>query len=651
MDATWRFERKLRSQKSRDPMQASFFTNASIEDDTHALVREAIQNSLDAKLDFSSKDPVKARFHIGCNKSETNVMNQYITEDAWKHFNSPDNGLKSPPTPSDDCKYLIYEDFNTSGLVGDERAYEAQKDNSFYYFMRAEGQSGKEDGERGRHGIGKYVFPYTSRIRMFISATVRSSDKRVLIAGQSVLKAHRVLGDEAHYTPDGWWGKFEGKEGDYFQLPVESTDVFESLKKDFELTRTTEDTGLSLVLPYIQNDVSVELISEHVIREYFWPILSGDLIVEVSDGRKNILIDSNALSNGLDGLLPENIVTLISPYIDLAVKVIHGINLPIIELTRLENPTMPKWDKNLFNSEHATALRQELEKENGLAQVRCPLYVKLEDSEQHEKSYFDMYLLKDSTDESRKPLFIREGISIPEDRVQSVRGYTCIVVIEAGMLATLLGDAENPAHTEWEKNASKFKGKYKWGAKTIDFVRHSVSKLLNLMSQGDEEEDYSVLSDIFYLNIPENDEDVPTPRKKKKKKVVKPDIDDPDKPSPPAPRLKNFELIKSEGGFTIKGAEHPLESKRRYRVAFAYYFDGASKATALKRYHKNDFNLKNTKNIDQPISRGVDDLVLRENSFEFTADSNDFSIEISGLDKNRDIVIDPRSMEVNSEEV
>ena len=74
-----------------------------------------------------------------------------------------------------------------------------------------------------------------------------------------------------------------------------------------------------------------------------------------------------------------------------------------------------------------------------------------------------------------------------------------------------------------------------------------------------------------------------------------------------------------------------MEVKRRYRVAFAYYFDGASKATALKRHHKNDFNLKNAKNIDQPIAIGVDDLVLGENSFEFTADSNDFSIEICGI--------------------
>ena len=187
MSAEWRFEPKRRSQKSRDPMQASFFTNASIDDDTHALVREAIQNSLDAKFDRGSQNPVCVRFALGTHKGESPVMTRYISLDAWDHFNAVDNGLATPPTAVSDCRYLVYEDFNTDGLIGDERAFEAQPKNSFYYFMRAEGQSGKEDGERGRHGIGKFVFPYTSGIRMFIAATVRSSDARCLIAGQSVL--------------------------------------------------------------------------------------------------------------------------------------------------------------------------------------------------------------------------------------------------------------------------------------------------------------------------------------------------------------------------------------------------------------------------------------------------------------------------------
>lgn len=283
MEASWKFERKRRSQKSRDPMQASFFTNASIDEDAQALVRELIQNSLDAKVDPASQEPVRVRLNIGKHEPESGVMSHYIPDSAWKHFSAEDNGLDSPPSASDPCRFLVYEDFNTCGLIGDEKVSDEQPGNSFYYFMRAEGQSGKQDGVRGRHGIGKYVVPKASGIRMFIAVTVRSSDQRCLIAGQSVLKSHRV--DGVAYTPDGWWGDIDKDESDddYFQLPVENEGLFSQIVEHFGLARNRDETGLSLIIPYVQEDISVETISKYVVNEYFWPILNGQLLVEVAE--------------------------------------------------------------------------------------------------------------------------------------------------------------------------------------------------------------------------------------------------------------------------------------------------------------------------------------------------------------------------------
>ncbi|MDA6067717.1 hypothetical protein OH214_11280 [Idiomarina abyssalis] len=280
MEASWKFERKRRSQKSRDPMQASFFTNASIDEDAQALIRELIQNSLDANV---SPEPVRVRLSIGKHEPESGIMKQYISDNAWEHFNASDNGLESPPRQSDPCRFLVYEDFNTSGLVGDETVNDEEPRNSFYYFMRAEGQSGKEDGVRGRHGIGKYVVPKASGIRMFIAVTVRNSDQRCLIAGQSVLKSHHV--DGVAYTPDAWWGVFEeeGDGDDYFPMPVESEALFNQVVEHFNLTRSLTDTGLSLIMPYIQEDISIKTLSKYVVNEYFWPILNGQLLVEVTE--------------------------------------------------------------------------------------------------------------------------------------------------------------------------------------------------------------------------------------------------------------------------------------------------------------------------------------------------------------------------------
>lgn len=649
MIAEWRFEPKRRSQKSRDPMQASFFSNSSIDDDTHALVREAIQNSLDAKLDRSSSDPVFVRFSIGTHAAGNGVMSRYIPKEAWLHFNSKDNGLKSPPLATDECRFLVYEDFNTAGLVGDERAFEAKPNNSFYYFMRAEGQSGKQEGERGRHGIGKYVFPYTSGIRMFIAATVRGTDHRCLIAGQSVLKSHQV-GDD-RFTPDGWWGLFEKDgEDDYFPLPIEDLSLFEQLVADFNLKRTPHRSGLSLVMPYIQAEVTASKLSEHVICEFFWPILSGQLVVEVFEDGEDRCIDAESVYENLSALLAVDQVDQVSPYVSLAHRALAESDYPVVQLNLPETPSMPKWDEEYLPKGTVTEIREELAKMDAFICIRCPLHVQESDSSDVKTSHFDIYLSRDNTDTSRKPQFVREGILIPEDRVPKVRGYVSVVVVESGPLATLLGDSENPAHTEWEKNATRFKGKYRWGHTTIDFVRLSVRNFLNLMSQGDDEEDVTILSDIFYLNLPENDEDVPESRKRKKRDKPGPDTPPPVDPIPP-PKPRYYRLNKSEDGFVVRGPMGPFCGARKYRVAVAYDLAGASKAKVMKQWHKNDFDLSSAKNMQEIVTKHMAHVVVSGNTIEFQATSGDFLLSVQGFDNRRDLIVNVDSEAVLSEEI
>lgn len=649
MTAKWRFEPKRRSQKSRDPMQASFFTNASIDDDTHALVREAIQNSLDAKADTDSLDPVHVRFSIGSHAAGDGVMEHYISDVAWLHFNAEDNGLKTPPNMTHDCRYLVYEDFNTDGLVGDERAFEAEPDNSFYYFMRAEGQSGKQQGERGRHGIGKYVFPYTSGIRMFIVATVRSSDNRCLIAGQSVLKSHHI-GDD-RFTPDGWWGDFEKDgEDDYFQLPVEDHDLFSQLVSDFGLARTIEQAGLSIVMPYIQSEVTANRLSEHVVREYFWPILGGQLVVDVAEDGELRQISSATVHDNLDDLLLPEQIEKITPYIALAHAAQTKDDYPIVELQLPSAPSLPKWDKDYLSKEAATLIQKQLAKRGEFVCIRCPLHVQENETGEVKASHFEIFLSKDGADTKRKPQFVREGIIIPEDRVSKTQGYTSVVVIERGPLATLLGDSENPAHTEWEKNATKFKGKYRWGPTTIDFVRLCVSKLLNLLSQGDEEEDLAILSDIFYLDLPENDNEVPDSRKQRKKPVTGGTEDEPS-PEPPPPRPRTYRLSKSNEGFIVRGPTVPLDKKRRYLVKVAYDFAGASKARAMKQWDQNDFHLSKATNVNAPEVDNVKIVSVGGNTLEFEAESSVFKVSVQGFDSRRDLIVDIASEAVRDEAI
>ena len=624
----WKFEKKQRRQKTRNPMQASFFTNASIDDDTHALVREAIQNSLDAKIQ-SSQEPVRVRFSLGNIAAGSDSLTRHLSSEAWKHFSANDNGLTNPPTASDDCRYLVFEDFNTSGLIGNEQAHDAEPDNAFYYFLRAEGQTGKDEGDRGRHGIGKYVFPYTSGIKMFIMATVRASDCRCLVAGQSILNSHTV--DGVAYTPDGWWGEFDV---DGFQLPVEDKDILNVLAKDFGLSRTIADSGLSIVMPYVASDIGADLIAQHVIAEYFMPILQGQLVAEVLEEGSTRIIDSDSLKTSLPTLLPQDKLNEIAPFVELAIASLDRNAITEITLPVPEQPCQPVWNKSLIDKENALSISNALEKNESVLCLKVPVSVKRK-KQDSEWSILNLYLRKESGETRSKPLFVREGITIPEDRVSKVRGYTCLAFIEAGPLATLLGDSENPAHTEWEKNAVKFKGKYQWGPTTIDFVRLSFSKLLRLLSQADEEEDRDVLADIFFIDMEDEDDDVPSEvkrrRKKKKGKIT---------PVGLVPKIQRrapqYQLSKISGGFSLTGSSDAPAVKRKFRVRVAYDIDNSSKAKALREYHPNDFVLseKNTK------FENVTNAEYDGQSIKFLARDNSFRLEATGFDIRRDIIVD-----------
>ena len=162
------------------------------------------------------------------------------------------------------------------------------------------------------------------------------------------------------------------------------------------------------------------------------------------------------------------------------------------------------------------------------------------------------------------------------------------------------------------------------------------------MSQGNEEEDYEVLSDIFYLEQQENEDEVPDERKKKKQEKPGP-VPEPPPGLIPEPRPQNYRLSRCEDGFTIKGPSNPLARSRNYKLTVAYDFAGASKASALKKYHKNDFDLAKAKNVCSPQASNVKDLKVGGNSIEFLADNNDFEIVVKGFDSQRDIIVDVKS--------
>src|SRR4051794_3547403 len=101
----------------RDPRNDAFFTAESLENLSEALVREGIQNSLDAaRRDAGGVREVTVRIRFVPNASEhvrDFLGSQFGT--ARKNF---EGGLSIANLENlfrDDCGYVVFEDFGTRG--------------------------------------------------------------------------------------------------------------------------------------------------------------------------------------------------------------------------------------------------------------------------------------------------------------------------------------------------------------------------------------------------------------------------------------------------------------------------------------------------------------------------------------------------------
>ena len=204
----WRFRRMLPGEMNIDPIESEFFSTEALDSMSDALVRESIQNSLDAR---AGEAEVRVRFMFG--SVGPSVSARYFS-DLGPHLGAAGSGLTQLPDLSGELDYLLVEDFGTRGLQGDPSQSEDQAldesipRNDFYYFWRNVGHSRKHASELGRWGLGKIVFPAASRINSFLAVTVRADDRRCLLMGQSVLRIHRL--ENARHYPYGYFGVFDG---------------------------------------------------------------------------------------------------------------------------------------------------------------------------------------------------------------------------------------------------------------------------------------------------------------------------------------------------------------------------------------------------------------------------------------------------------
>lgn len=471
----WHFHKHSPAARVRDAIQGEFFASESIDGPGEALVREGIQNASDARL---GAEPVRVRMFLSGPQHAVpgEKMVRLYGKAAWEHIKAERNGLKDPPSKAEGCEFLVFEDFGTTGLNGDIEQCTPLEGNTnpFFYFFRAEGLTDKTQGTGGSWGVGKTVFPRSGRANMFFGLTVRSQDNREILMGSMTLKTHRV--DEVWYDPDAIFGVKHSAASDEIVLPSDGPDLLSAFRKDFRILRDGEP-GLSIVVPWVDSEITYESLRDGVLRQWFFPILTGQLIVELEDPSRRNIISSETLFDQLEGSSAK-IREELNPLFRLAgawEELRHESAFTLAS----RGEGAPKWSLMELEPSDRNAAWGMLDAGQPVV-IRVPVQVRRKGAVQAEQSFFDLCLMREDGLAGRRVTFLRNGILVPEVRHKRAPGIRALVIAYDKPVANLLRDAEHPAHTHWSKDTSNFREKYDNGPSTLTFIQNSVGEIYSL---------------------------------------------------------------------------------------------------------------------------------------------------------------------------
>lgn len=643
----WRFKPNSKDDMDVDPIQGEFFTTRDIDNISTAVVREGIQNALDERNRGEQTETVSVRIFLSGNKYALPKEDYLPLIDMLiPHLKAQNPPMAALPDFSERMNYFVFEDFNTKGLEGNpEEGYiENNTDgnpHNFYYFWRNVGRSGKTDDKLGRWGLGKTVFPASSRINTFWGLTVRNSDQRKMLMGQSILRIHNRNDDmhtECGYRPYGVYGNYIDK--DYFALPVENEKSLSDFESLFRLKRKHQ-SGLSLVIPFCSEEITIDHLAYSVIEQYFYPILEGRLEVEVAYEDETILLSRTTINDAIEKINFSNLYNSdekkkrnkesLLKLFDFAKWTFQLKEDDYLRLLPLDIKAKPRWNKSLFADEETlNSLRDKFENGERVA-FKVPLryfpvggWPKI--------CWYNAYLEKDTSLTRPENLFVRDGITI--SGVSSldkgmVRG---VVVIHDIDLARMLGDSENPAHTEWQPDSRNFKGKYTDGKETLVFVKGTLKQIYDKLQRPVEGIQKDLLIDFFSIPV-----EVPEERKQKDIPKQKPGDNEVNEAEIPVMPGKKRALIieKIFSGLKLMKNPEADEAPESLKLKFGY---DVPRGNPVASYQELDFDI-----AKPPIkieSKGVYFTTREKNVLEFNIENpDDFEIKLTGFDEKRDLFL------------
>ena len=230
-----------------------------------SVVRESIQNSLDAKLKESVK-PVIVNFNLKTYSKDflpTFSTIEKRIEECFEYANNEDD-LEFLSTMiesfQNNTEYECMEisDYNTLGM---------EIDTSYDSFANSRNISSKySKGSAGSKGMGKAVYFASSYLQSILVST-KSVNNDVIFQGITKIATHKVDGVE--YSHKGFFGDD--------MVPIQDANKIPS-----EFQRT--ESGTSIFIIGLKPDESrIEEMTKELLANFWLAIYEGDLIVKIEN--------------------------------------------------------------------------------------------------------------------------------------------------------------------------------------------------------------------------------------------------------------------------------------------------------------------------------------------------------------------------------
>jgi len=269
-----------------------------------SLVREAIQNSIDAQADpdvpvivtFGFKKTTSRNYpelfkieqHIrGC-------LEMYDDENAHKKFDPMIAYLRDADL--DKMDYLEISDENTTGMPytkGDTKS-------PFYSFVQSAGNSSKASaGAGGSFGFGKAAYFNISKIRTILISTLTDGDQHYF-QGVAALCTHMIKGEKR--VPVGYYGNYNKPE------PIDEEPIRNPDEIPNRFNRLTKGTSMFIMGLGLSNEETLEAmrtINESVVRHFWLAIIRKKLIVRVTYKGQSYEINSDNLVKLVESIFPD----------------------------------------------------------------------------------------------------------------------------------------------------------------------------------------------------------------------------------------------------------------------------------------------------------------------------------------------------------